>query len=49
MNTKNKKMNSYRMIGFLYWITFVTKEALARGIKPFWWDTGVLWTGEIIQ
>jgi len=24
-----------------YWITFVTKEALARGIKPFWWDIGV--------
>jgi endoglucanase len=23
-----------------YWITFVTKEALARGIKPFWWDIG---------
>jgi endoglucanase len=23
-----------------YWITFTTKEALARGIKPFWWDTG---------
>jgi endoglucanase len=23
-----------------YWITFVTKEALARGIKPFWWDAG---------
>ena len=23
-----------------YWITFVTKQALARGIKPFWWDTG---------
>lgn len=23
-----------------YWISFVTKEALARGIKPFWWDTG---------
>jgi len=23
-----------------YWITFNTKEALARGIKPFWWDTG---------
>ncbi|AXY78570.1 glycoside hydrolase family 5 protein [Paraflavitalea soli] len=23
-----------------YWITFVTKEALAHGIKPFWWDTG---------
>ncbi|UPK67389.1 cellulase family glycosylhydrolase [Chitinophaga filiformis] len=23
-----------------YWITFVTKQALAYGIKPFWWDTG---------
>jgi endoglucanase len=23
-----------------YWITFTTKEALTRGIKPFWWDTG---------
>lgn len=23
-----------------YWITFVTKEALASGIKPFWWDIG---------
>ena len=23
-----------------YWITFVTKQALAHGIKPFWWDTG---------
>ncbi|MDJ1485570.1 glycoside hydrolase family 5 protein [Cytophagaceae bacterium YF14B1] len=23
-----------------YWITFTTREALARGIKPFWWDTG---------
>ncbi len=23
-----------------HWITYVTKEALARGIKPFWWDTG---------
>ena len=23
-----------------YWISFTTKEALARGIKPFWWDTG---------
>lgn len=23
-----------------YWISFVTKEALSRGIKPFWWDTG---------
>jgi endoglucanase len=23
-----------------YWITFTTKEALARGLKPFWWDTG---------
>jgi aryl-phospho-beta-D-glucosidase BglC (GH1 family) len=25
-----------------YWITYVTKQALARGIKPFWWDTGGL-------
>ena len=23
-----------------YWITFVTKQALANGMKPFWWDTG---------
>lgn len=23
-----------------YWTTFTTKEALARGIKPFWWDIG---------
>jgi aryl-phospho-beta-D-glucosidase BglC (GH1 family) len=23
-----------------YWTTFVTKQALAYGIKPFWWDTG---------
>jgi endoglucanase len=23
-----------------YWITFVTREALANGLKPFWWDTG---------
>ena len=23
-----------------YWISFTTKEALARGIKPFWWDIG---------
>ena len=23
-----------------YWITFTTREALARGLKPFWWDTG---------
>lgn len=23
-----------------YWITFVTKQALVHGIKPFWWDTG---------
>lgn len=22
-----------------YWITYVTKQALANGIKPFWWDT----------
>ncbi len=23
-----------------YWITFVTKQAKARGMIPFWWDTG---------
>jgi hypothetical protein len=23
-----------------YWTTYVTKQALANGIKPFWWDTG---------
>lgn len=23
-----------------HWITYVTKQALANGIKPFWWDTG---------
>lgn len=23
-----------------YWITFVTKQAKANGIIPFWWDTG---------
>ena len=23
-----------------YWITFVTKQAIAHGIKPFWWDVG---------
>lgn len=23
-----------------YWTTFVTQQALASGIKPFWWDTG---------
>ncbi|MEQ1588068.1 MAG: glycoside hydrolase family 5 protein [Cyclobacteriaceae bacterium] len=23
-----------------YWITYVTKQALSRGIKPFFWDTG---------
>ena len=23
-----------------YWITFVTKQARAQGIVPFWWDTG---------
>ena len=25
-----------------YWITYVTKQALARCIKPFWWDIGGL-------
>jgi endoglucanase len=23
-----------------HWITFVTKQAIAHGLKPFWWDTG---------
>ncbi|MFI0430246.1 cellulase family glycosylhydrolase [Mariniflexile sp. HMF6888] len=23
-----------------YWITYVTKQALANGLIPFWWDTG---------
>jgi endoglucanase len=23
-----------------YWITYVTKQAVTRGIIPFWWDTG---------
>jgi endoglucanase len=23
-----------------YWITFVTKQAKAYGVLPFWWDTG---------
>ena len=23
-----------------YWITFITKQTLTRGIKPFFWDTG---------
>jgi endoglucanase len=23
-----------------YWITFVTREAIANGLKPFFWDTG---------
>ena len=23
-----------------HWITFVTKQAIAHGFKPFWWDTG---------
>jgi endoglucanase len=23
-----------------YWITFTTKQALAHGVKPFWWDIG---------
>jgi hypothetical protein len=23
-----------------YWITYVTKRALANGLIPFWWDTG---------
>lgn len=23
-----------------YWITYVTKQALSHGVKPFYWDTG---------
>jgi len=23
-----------------YWITYVTRKAIAHGVKPFWWDTG---------
>jgi len=23
-----------------YWITFVTKQAITNGVKPFYWDTG---------
>lgn len=23
-----------------YWATFVTKQAIAHGVIPFWWDTG---------
>lgn len=23
-----------------HWISFVTKQAIAHGLKPFWWDTG---------
>ena len=23
-----------------HWITYVTKQAIAHGLKPFWWDTG---------
>lgn len=23
-----------------HWITFVTRQAIAHGLKPFWWDTG---------
>lgn len=23
-----------------HWITYVTKQAIANGLKPFWWDTG---------
>jgi len=25
-----------------YWITYVTKTAIANGVKPIWWDTGGL-------
>jgi hypothetical protein len=23
-----------------YWLTYVTKQAIAHGLKPFYWDTG---------
>ena len=23
-----------------YWLTYVTKQAIANGMKPFYWDTG---------
>lgn len=23
-----------------HWITYITKQAIANGMKPFWWDTG---------
>jgi len=23
-----------------YWITYVTKQAISNGVKPFFWDTG---------
>ena len=23
-----------------YWITYVTQQALAHGLEPFFWDTG---------
>ena len=25
-----------------HWITFVTQQAVANGVKPFWWETGDL-------
>lgn len=25
-----------------YWITYVTKQAIAHGLKPFFWDTGAI-------
>ena len=25
-----------------HWVTFVTQQAIANGVKPFWWDTGGL-------
>ncbi|MFB6456916.1 cellulase family glycosylhydrolase [Chitinophaga sp. Hz27] len=24
-----------------YWLTYITKQAIANGMKPFYWDTGV--------
>jgi endoglucanase len=25
-----------------HWITYVTQQAIANGVEPFWWDTGGL-------
>ena len=49
MNTKNIRVSGYAHLpadlathndAVDHWITFVTKQAIAHGLKPFWWDTG---------